>query len=304
MKNSKQCTSLPEQVVESSQTSFWDTDQSLLSSGTNTLVTYSEPEQQTDGLKECQCGKETSDCSIHPNTKDEWIAFMQDSLAQIFQQQGLKQVLAKTRDLDFTVKSYALQTYFSLDTCSWKMSQQSLLEMMDQCSEPSLETLPREATMQSGVVYPLPKLVLTISEIDGGYLHTPTATANQMSPSMITRSNWWPTPTASDTIGGIAYDTQRKGNQYFRVNKKGEQWSVKLRDAVHYEEKKMWPTPAAHEARLGYQNRNNGKKGEQKSLTTEVIDDMGGRDKVIGQLNPTWVEWLMGWPIGHTDLKR
>ena len=22
-----------------------------------------------------------------------------------------------------------------------------------------------------------------------------------------------------------------------------------------------------------------------------------------GQLNPPWVEWLMGWPIGSTDLK-
>jgi len=22
-----------------------------------------------------------------------------------------------------------------------------------------------------------------------------------------------------------------------------------------------------------------------------------------GQLNPPWVEWLMGWPIGFTDLK-
>lgn len=22
-----------------------------------------------------------------------------------------------------------------------------------------------------------------------------------------------------------------------------------------------------------------------------------------GQLNPDWVEWLMGWPIGYTDLK-
>ena len=24
---------------------------------------------------------------------------------------------------------------------------------------------------------------------------------------------------------------------------------------------------------------------------------------VGGQLNPDWVEWLMGWPIGWTDLK-
>ena len=22
-----------------------------------------------------------------------------------------------------------------------------------------------------------------------------------------------------------------------------------------------------------------------------------------GHLNPTWVEWLMGWPVGWTDLK-
>jgi DNA (cytosine-5)-methyltransferase 1 len=26
-------------------------------------------------------------------------------------------------------------------------------------------------------------------------------------------------------------------------------------------------------------------------------------DKVGGHLNPNWVEWLMGWPIGWTDLK-
>lgn len=33
-----------------------------------------------------------------------------------------------------------------------------------------------------------------------------------------------------------------------------------------------WSTPTAHEGRLGYQNRRNGKKGIQKSMTTEVID--------------------------------
>ena len=25
--------------------------------------------------------------------------------------------------------------------------------------------------------------------------------------------------------------------------------------------------------------------------------------EVGGQLNPTWVEWLRGWPLGWTDLK-
>lgn len=61
------------------------------------------------------------------------------------------------------------------------------------------------------------------------------------------------------------------------------------------------PTPVSREARLGYQRRDNGKKGRQKSLTTVIIDQMGGREKVSGQLNPEYVEWLMGFPIGHTD---
>jgi len=281
MKNSKQCTSLPEQVEESSQTSFWDTDQSLLSSGTNTLVKSSEPESQTDGLTECQCGKEMLDCSIHPNTKDEWIAFMQDSLAQILAKQEIRQVLAKTRDLDFTVKSYALQTYFSLDTCSWKMSQQSLLEMMDQCSEQLLETLPSEATMQSGTVYPLPKLVLTTNVTDGGS---------------------WPTPTASDIEGGVAKDVVHENNSYYRINSKGVRFGVKLRDAVNYQHMKMWPTPRASEYKdSGDVGSKSHKHMIGKNYLCAVAKDA---ERPGGKLNPQWVEWLMGWPIDHTELKR
>ena len=26
-------------------------------------------------------------------------------------------------------------------------------------------------------------------------------------------------------------------------------------------------------------------------------------ERIGGALNPLWVEWLMGWPIGWTDLK-
>lgn len=37
-------------------------------------------------------------------------------------------------------------------------------------------------------------------------------------------------------------------------------------------ERTGWATPVAHEARLGYQNRRNGKKGSQVSLTTEVVN--------------------------------
>lgn len=100
----------------------------------------------------------------------------------------------------------------------------------------------------------------------------------------------WPTPTAMDgpnCIGSNAAaekeNTRTKGN-------------VRLSGAVQ-----MLPTPAAHEARLGYQRRDTGKKGSQKSLTTIVIDKQGGRDAVKGSLNPDWVEWLMGYGQGYTD---
>jgi hypothetical protein len=62
-----------------------------------------------------------------------------------------------------------------------------------------------------------------------------------------------------------------------------------------------WPTPAAHECRLGYQDRSKpGTKGTQMSLTTLVVDAAGGRSACSGQLSPNWTEWLMGIPSGWT----
>ena len=52
--------------------------------------------------------------------------------------------------------------------------------------------------------------------------------------------------------------------------------------------RQTYPTPTASE-RSGV----NPKTGKGEGLSKQ----MGG------QLNPDWVEWLMGWPIGWTDLK-
>ena len=82
---------------------------------------------------------------------------------------------------------------------------------------------------------------------------------------------------------------------------------LKLAHPTSDEEYSSWPTIAAHEARLGYQCRDNGKKGTQKSLTTVVVED-GRRDAESNlktgksqNLNPNWVEQLMGLPVGWTD---
>ena len=65
----------------------------------------------------------------------------------------------------------------------------------------------------------------------------------------------------------------------------------------------LWPTPSAHEARLGYQDRSDPtKKGTQESLLTVIVNRQGGRERCTGHLNPEFVEWLMGYEIGSTEL--
>ena len=65
--------------------------------------------------------------------------------------------------------------------------------------------------------------------------------------------------------------------------------------------RRLWPTPSASD------NRDRGhmgmpaivrrvEKGKQIMLSMAVSDNRDG-----GSLNPTWVEWLMGWPTGWTD---
>jgi len=55
----------------------------------------------------------------------------------------------------------------------------------------------------------------------------------------------WPTPRVSDTEGGVVKNVEKKNDSYSRVNKKGVRFGVKLKDAVGYEEEKLWPTPIA-----------------------------------------------------------
>jgi len=54
----------------------------------------------------------------------------------------------------------------------------------------------------------------------------------------------------------------------------------------------VWGTPKAQDSRHALRDRGKGNLGEQVSGLHNG-----------GKLNPTWVEWLMGWMLGWTDLK-
>ena len=42
-------------------------------------------------------------------------------------------------------------------------------------------------------------------------------------------------------------------------------------------------------------------RGKADTLASQVAELEGMEQTSTGQLNPTWVEWLMGWPTGWTD---
>jgi hypothetical protein len=59
---------------------------------------------------------------------------------------------------------------------------------------------------------------------------------------------------------------------------------------------KMWPTPHG----MSKDGKSNGPSGNELGF---AVNSANGQTKENGSLNPTWVEWLMGYPIGFTALK-
>jgi hypothetical protein len=92
-------------------------------------------------------------------------------------------------------------------------------------------------------------------------------------PTNETASGLWQTPVADDAVD------RARG----KVNSRGE---PKLSAQV-----KLWPTPTAHNA------KETNAPSESLRNTPTLAAQAGG------SLNPTWTEWLMGWPLGWTDLK-
>jgi len=93
----------------------------------------------------------------------------------------------------------------------------------------------------------------------------------------------WPTPTVNDAKNSSLPPSQ--------VN----------RDSVVGAVMRLWPTPQANSW---------GSTGHREMLQTKVDEGVITAEEKHrmthgnnGHLNPTWVEWLMGFPPGWTDLE-
>ena len=90
----------------------------------------------------------------------------------------------------------------------------------------------------------------------------------------------------------------------FNARSEGERpqqdgFDIRLSDSPE----RMWPTPTTRDHKGGYIGGRE-RDGKVSWDTLDVaVQHTDNQEKTNGQLNPTWVEWLMGYPKGWTELE-
>ena len=158
------------------------------------------------------------------------------------------------------------------DSSLWKTHQCSLLGDLDEF----LETWPQWGLMRDGECWEQRTLEQTIRGTESGSLEN------------------WPTPRSCSAMAATitpesAWNEKRNPNLETIVGQR------------------MFPTPTTRDYKGA-----NGFETTKRKIADGQRAHMGQLPNVIqhleqrpigGTLNPNWVEWLMGWPLGWTDLK-
>jgi hypothetical protein len=163
----------------------------------------------------------------------------------------------------YSLKSSDSLASFDPDSFSWKTSQQSLFGGFTEFLWSSL----RSGTIVGGRLYQPQRLDPRTFDSDGFYL---------------------PTPTASD------YGSNNHGVKEGKAESKAES-KASLGQMAR---RNQWPTPVARDWKGQGMSRERRKTREPDNLCSAVRESDGA-----GSLNPTWVEWLMGYPLEWTALE-
>lgn len=218
---------------------------------------------------------------------------------------------------------------YDLNTQSWKMYEDTFLSD----SMLFLGKWPASGITQNGKLFPQPQLVRRIVEIVSSLWPTPVSSSSMDEDISTVRarldkgkpyksrlieaialaptpSGNWPTPTTADVYTDNLKSSQQTDGSMHSVSlgQAVQMWptprsntamaSLITPEIAHDPKRfpnletvvgrRMWPTPTAHPD-------NSNKNGQFANPT--LGDAVGGR------LNPMWVEWLMGFPLGWTDLE-
>jgi hypothetical protein len=211
---------------------------------------------------------------------------LEDSLAKT------SVALEKAQELMGSAADYGMTLQESLakldlHTSSWKTHQQSLFADLEEC----LTTFPDWGSMQNGELF-LPKMQVALKNAkDFGRLRHSIQAQRQSKLMMDGIANGAREKLCLDvnvtTESGSAINAENGLTHFIMMN------GTVARTAAP----KMWLTPQANEDAAGTPNGN-----MQKMLGNHpLIRGTTPEQWKSGTLNPTWIEWLMGFPLGWTD---
>ena len=267
-------------VAEYLEANSLDGEQSVQSSGNHTQQAYCAPDKMTVFSRLSRFGM-----TFKPLTdilgEELLMLFREDFLAKtLAQQEKVTDLTENDQECGDTWRGWLAK--YDPDTSLWKTPQCSLLG-----EEPeSLATLPRWGMTVDGLLWEQPMLEPITKETGCGLspngvdsFHTPNTTGldGGSNSRKALKNRQWASPNARDWKDSGASQGKRK--------------SPNLGTMVH------WPTPRT----AGMCGGTGSWELLNKNTTKEEARQMGAGNG--GKLNPTWVEWLMGWPLGWTDLK-
>ena len=312
-------------VEEYSEDICSDGEQSVQSSGSPTQLAYCALDKMTKFSRLSRFGMTFK--PLTENRGEELLTlYLEDFRARTSVPQEKAQE-SPEKEVGCGEKWHALLGKYDRNTRSWKTAQCSLFEDL----ELSLETWPRWGLMRNGECWERTPLEhLTKETVFGFYVPTPTS-SDGTSGAVIGKNDQF-----YQTKDGKPRKINQKGNDgTIGLGRLVQMWPTPCLPGNggtngKAKMKKMlaekWPTPiasrggawrsdgqvamvaknvATYEEYLLLTQGTSKKKREKYWPTPQASDNlnMGSVDLTSGQLNPTWVEWLMGWPLGWTDLK-
>jgi hypothetical protein len=167
-------------------------------------------------------------------------------------------------------KWLGLLARFDRDTSTWRTPQSSLLEGSDEYSE----TWPRWGSMRNGESWERQTWEPNISATESGL---------------------WPTPNC------IGYRSDGELLLLSRKLTSHAEYLAMTDRACNSKRERFFPTPTVAMAKGSSEGALTRKSGRSRS--NDRLDYAVEKDGRSGRLNPEWIEWLMGWPIGWTELK-
>ncbi len=195
------------------------------------------------------------------------LPYQEAFLVKIYQQQVQAQGLQKIVDPAYGLSLPESLTKYDHQESLWKTHQYLLLGGLESFSE----TWPKWGMMQNGECWELSMSEHLINVRESGF------------------QQHWPTPCATDYKG-----SGKTGQLRDRLDYAVERGATKS--------KVYFPTPGTTGMSNGSGNCEKINQLHKQGHVTEV-ERRSMRSGNGGKLNPNWVEWLMGWPVGWTDLK-